>query len=140
LVVLSRKISNSSLIFFTPSDEAIRVAGKSGFTQNEALANERVGKFFHERDDIEWASFYLDRAHKLYKRWGARAKADQLEARYGDFVEDKTTVVSFSVGGVLGRSKFSSKSAELHRDRDLVALGKAHKDTSSYADGESPRT
>ena len=62
------------------------MAARGGFTQDQALGNQRAGAFFRimyttgkfkqndstmEEDCRFWASTYVDRAIELYVRWGA---------------------------------------------------------------------
>jgi predicted ATPase/GAF domain-containing protein/HPt (histidine-containing phosphotransfer) domain-containing protein len=63
-------------------EQAIHSAREHGFLQNEALANELAGKFYLKRGFETSAYAYLREAHFCYQRWGASAKAKQLEHRY----------------------------------------------------------
>lgn len=67
-------------------DEAFRkattTAGRSGFSQDEALANELAAAHFLANGNFQKASDYLSRAYELYGDWGARGKVKQLEAKY----------------------------------------------------------
>eukprot|EP00978_Attheya_sp_CCMP212_P048515 scaffold532450_cov102-Attheya_sp.AAC.1 len=60
-------------------NSAIAMAGRSGFMQDCALANERAGMFFARTGDSFWAREYLTRAQELYKEYGALVKADSME-------------------------------------------------------------
>lgn len=64
-------------------DAAISAAGRSGFLNNRALANERAGIYFLSQNDSTWASTYLRRASETYREWGAAAKTKQLFEKYG---------------------------------------------------------
>jgi hypothetical protein len=60
------------------------LAGRRGFLQDSALANERFGVYLlKDLADAEEASFRLQQAAKLYGEWGARAKANMLTEEYG---------------------------------------------------------
>jgi hypothetical protein len=60
------------------------LAGRRGFLQDSALANERFGAYLlKDLKDAEEASFRLEQAAKLYGEWGARAKANLLIEEYG---------------------------------------------------------
>lgn len=60
-------------------DRAIGAARASGFVQNEAIANELAGRFYATRGFEKIAYAYLRDARYAYLRWGADAKARQLE-------------------------------------------------------------
>ena len=61
---------------------AISSAKDSGYIQNEALALELAGEFYLSRGMDKIAQTYLTEAYYGYGKWGAKAKAEDLEARY----------------------------------------------------------
>ncbi len=63
-------------------EEAIRVARKNGFIQNEAIGNEVAARFYLHRDYETIAHAYLRNARHCYLRWGALGKVQQLEQQY----------------------------------------------------------
>jgi len=63
-------------------DSAVAAAGRLGFQQNQALANERAGIYFLDKGDSSWARTYLSRARELYEAWGSRSKLKHLSAKY----------------------------------------------------------
>jgi predicted ATPase/serine phosphatase RsbU (regulator of sigma subunit) len=63
-------------------EQAIQLAQQHGYTQEEALARELTGKFYLSTKRHELASFYLQKAHQSYQRWGALAKVKALEEQY----------------------------------------------------------
>lgn len=63
--------------------KAIQGAGDNGFLNEEALACELCGKFWIERGNREIAQTYLGKARDLYSKWGAAAKAEQIETVFG---------------------------------------------------------
>ena len=67
-------------------DRAIDGARKERFTQEEALANELAGEFHLERGREGMGKFYLIEAYYGYVRWGALAKAEDLEQRYPEYL------------------------------------------------------
>jgi PAS domain S-box-containing protein len=71
-------------------DEAIRLAHTNGSVHNEAVANELAGRFYVARGFEKIANVYLRDAHYCYTRWGADAKARQLEQLYPHLGEDKS--------------------------------------------------
>jgi class 3 adenylate cyclase len=63
-------------------DKALTAATENGMINDVALCWERAGQFFlNTRQDL-LADFYLQNAHRTYKRWGANAKVKQMEQRY----------------------------------------------------------
>lgn len=60
-------------------DEAIAVASKNGYMQDEAIANERASVFFAGLSDHAKALGYESRAYDLYTEWGAKIKVEHLE-------------------------------------------------------------
>jgi PAS domain S-box-containing protein len=60
-------------------EEAIHLARKSGFVQIEALAAERAAQFYEQRGIRTVVVTYLVIARDCYIRWGAHAKALDLE-------------------------------------------------------------
>ena len=63
--------------------KAIQGAGDNEFLHEEALAYELCSQFWLERGNEEIARMYLQKAQNLYSLWGAVAKVEQLEAKYG---------------------------------------------------------
>jgi histidine kinase len=69
-------------------DEAIKSAHENGYTQNEAIANERAALLMMELGKIERARQYIKEAHYGYIRWGATAKVQDLEEKFSDLIHD----------------------------------------------------
>eukprot|EP00567_Pseudictyota_dubia_P018375 CAMPEP_0197433642 /NCGR_PEP_ID=MMETSP1175-20131217/1511_1 /TAXON_ID=1003142 /ORGANISM="Triceratium dubium, Strain CCMP147" /LENGTH=1363 /DNA_ID=CAMNT_0042962103 /DNA_START=42 /DNA_END=4133 /DNA_ORIENTATION=+ len=67
-------------------NRAITTAGRHGFPQDKALANERAGLFFLSIGNDYWAGHYLTEAHKGYLDWEAFSKASQLTIKYADYI------------------------------------------------------
>ena len=61
-------------------ERAIAAARAHGFVQLEALASERAARLWLARGNRRLAQPYLSDAVAAYRRWGARAKLDQLAA------------------------------------------------------------
>lgn len=60
------------------------LAGRRGFLQDSALANERFGAYLlKDLSDSDEATYRLQQAVQLYGEWGARAKADMMTEEYG---------------------------------------------------------
>jgi len=71
-------------------DEAIRLAHANGSVHNEAVCNELAGRFYAARGFEKIARVYLRDARYCYTRWGADAKARQLERLHPDLDEQKS--------------------------------------------------
>ncbi|GAB4319164.1 MAG: AAA family ATPase [Leptolyngbyaceae cyanobacterium] len=63
-------------------DRAIASAKANHFIQDEALANELAGRFYLSWNKERFAQGYLTEAYYGYARWGAAAKAIDLELHY----------------------------------------------------------
>lgn len=63
-------------------DLAIQSASKSGYIQEEAMANERAAEFYFEIGRAKVAQVYLTDAYYGYAKWGAIAKVHQLQEKY----------------------------------------------------------
>jgi len=61
---------------------AITGAKENEYTHEEALANELAAKFYLKWGKQKIAKAYLDEAYYGYIRWGAKAKAKNLQKRY----------------------------------------------------------
>ncbi len=87
-------------------ERAIAGAKQNEFTQDEALANELYGRFWHERGNDRIAQLYLREAHALYRRWGAGAITAHLEGQYPHWLKpdavdvDQTADLDVSVSGI----------------------------------------
>ncbi|MGB0384017.1 MAG: ATP-binding protein [Ardenticatenaceae bacterium] len=66
-------------------DQAIELAAKHEYVNEEALAGELAGKFYLAKGRSKQANIYLRDAHYAYQRWGALAKVKDLEERYPEF-------------------------------------------------------
>ncbi|MCY2685948.1 AAA family ATPase [Salinimicrobium sp. TH3] len=64
-------------------DRAIEQAQKMKFTHHAAIAAELAFKYYHYKNRTGLAKHYLEICLKNYKRWGAMAKVDQLQTKYG---------------------------------------------------------
>ncbi|EIJ44246.1 PAS domain S-box [Beggiatoa alba B18LD] len=70
-------------------EQAILLAQTHEYLHEEALACELAGKFYLARHNLQLARFYLHGAHYAWTRWGALAKAQQLEKRYPQLLSSK---------------------------------------------------
>ena len=71
-------------------EAAIRSAHENGFAHCEAVANECAAQFYLARGFTKIAHVYLRDARDCYLRWGADAKARQIEERYPKIKADRT--------------------------------------------------
>ena len=69
-------------------DKAIATAGKAGFVQDAALANELAFEYFRSIGDEYWAGHYIVRACELYHEWGASAKVGILKNEHSSYLND----------------------------------------------------
>ncbi|MBE9118140.1 AAA family ATPase [Lusitaniella coriacea LEGE 07157] len=67
-------------------DLAISGAKTNKYLQEEALANELTAKFYLDWGKEKIAQAYMIEAYYCYARWGAKAKTDQLESIYPQFL------------------------------------------------------
>ena len=70
------------LVALEQYDCSIANAKKNKYLQEEALANELAAKFYVSWGKEKLAAVYMQEAYACYKRWGAKAKTDDLEQRY----------------------------------------------------------
>jgi len=76
------RISNNTLQAAGYFNKAIRSAKENEFVHYEALANELVGKLYLQEDIYESGHSHIEMSYKLFDRWGAQAKLNQLESTY----------------------------------------------------------
>jgi histidine kinase len=65
-------------------NEALKLAGRHQYINDEALISETIADFHLEHHDKYLAEFYLNKALDLYRIWGAYAKTNHLKERYPD--------------------------------------------------------
>ncbi|MHB8111255.1 MAG: protein kinase domain-containing protein [Syntrophorhabdaceae bacterium] len=68
-------------------DQAIKLAGENKYLHEEAISNELAGLFYLSINKKRIASVYLSDARYLYQRWGATAKIDDMEKKYGWLID-----------------------------------------------------
>jgi len=71
-------------------EQAICGAQTNGFLHEEALGNELFARFWLERNNHRLAGPLLDKAHLLYRKWGAMAKAEHLAQGYSEWMTQQT--------------------------------------------------
>ncbi|RKZ89883.1 MAG: hypothetical protein DRR19_11005, partial [Candidatus Parabeggiatoa sp. nov. 1] len=103
-------------------DQAIASAHENEFTQNEAIANELAAHFWLGKGKEKFAEVYLCEAYHAYSRWGAIAKATDLETKYSqDFEKSKLSHHTKATCMIPRGKKESTSSALL----DLTSVIKA---------------
>jgi len=76
------KVESARLHF----DRAIAGASVQEFMNEEALALERAGTFYHSTGQVTIAEHFLKKAYQTYREWGAAAKMDDIRNRYPQFL------------------------------------------------------
>ncbi|MEQ9364764.1 MAG: AAA family ATPase, partial [Leptospirales bacterium] len=64
-------------------NQAIEQANSRGYLLDEALACELAGEFYLSNNNRRIGAGYIEDAYRVYQRWGALAKLQQLEKKYG---------------------------------------------------------
>ncbi|OLP16649.1 serine/threonine protein kinase [Leptolyngbya sp. 'hensonii'] len=80
------RLLGQKLEAITQYDAAIAGAKQNAYLQEEALANELAAKFYLDWGKEKVAAGYMQEAYYGYARWEAKAKTDDLEARYPDLL------------------------------------------------------
>jgi PAS domain S-box-containing protein len=115
-------------------DQAITLAKKHQFINEEALANELAAKFYLYWGKQRIAQEYMTEAYYCYARWGAKAKVADLERRYpqllAPILEQTRSPLSthetiFTLGSVTSTSSATSSSSSVSVALDLAAILKA---------------
>ncbi|HWN98288.1 MAG TPA: sigma 54-interacting transcriptional regulator, partial [Blastocatellia bacterium] len=68
-------------------DRAVGYASETGLLQHQALANELCAKFWLGRGQEKIADVFLSEARDCYAQWGAAAKVDDLDRKYGGLLK-----------------------------------------------------
>ncbi|MCP4135969.1 MAG: AAA family ATPase [bacterium] len=69
-------------------DQAIKSAKENGYTQNVAIGNELAALYYINKNDKDNAKRYMNEARRCYLKWGATAKAKDLEQKYQEFLSE----------------------------------------------------
>ncbi|MCU0846471.1 MAG: trifunctional serine/threonine-protein kinase/ATP-binding protein/SpoIIE family protein phosphatase [Spirochaetes bacterium] len=88
--------------------DSIISASQSGYTQNEALANELASKYYMGLGYDEIAKIYLSRARYCYTKWGATAKVKDLEEHHPGLLYRQKNSMDDSFSTDSGTSEGSS--------------------------------
>ncbi|GAB4178509.1 MAG: AAA family ATPase [Coleofasciculaceae cyanobacterium] len=98
-------------------ERAIKGAKDNGFIQEEALAYELAAKFYLARGMDKFAQTYMREAHYAYVRWGAKAKVEDLEARYSQLLNLTSTAT-----GITATRTTTSSTATSSRSKEALDL------------------
>ncbi|MBD1848371.1 PAS domain-containing protein [Cyanobacteria bacterium FACHB-63] len=113
-------------------EQAIQSAKENEYLQEEALSYELAAKHYLARGREKFAQLYMKEAHYCYERWGAIAKAKDLETRYPQFFSQSlnlppipvhttdrtisnTSQVAFDLAAVMKVSQAISSEIELEQ-------------------------
>jgi hypothetical protein len=72
-------VTGNHLSVLSKYTSSILLSREGGFLMEEALANERAGKYYLERGDNGSALTFLRESYKLYERWGGIEKMRHLQ-------------------------------------------------------------
>ena len=118
-------------------EKAISGAKANGYTQEEALANELVAKFYLDWGKEKAAIGYMQEAYYCYARWGAKAKIDDLEKRYPqlltpilqtpkhDFQINETYIQSVDKSSLINQTIQTHSSRSISQALDFACIVKA---------------
>ena len=115
-------------------DQAIALAKKHQFINEEALANELAAKFYLDWGKERIATEYIIQAYYCYAHWGAKAKVADLEKRYpyllAPILQQTRSPLSsnetiFTLGSVTCDSSATSSSSSISVALDLATILKA---------------
>ncbi|MEG4571436.1 AAA family ATPase [Microcoleus sp. N3A4] len=115
-------------------DQAIALAKKHQFINEEALANELAAKFYLDWGKERIATEYIIQAYYCYAHWGAKAKVADLEKRYPQLLAPilqqtrsplSTSETIFTLGTVTSTSSATSSSSSISVALDLATILKA---------------
>ena len=95
-------------------DRAITLASRAGFRQDAALGNQLAGEYLlYGAADYNWAPHYLARSIQLYRDWGARGLADEMESKYEQEV-DLVTIANLESTNHHGISRHPGRRTSIH--------------------------
>ncbi|ODH02315.1 serine/threonine protein kinase [Nostoc sp. KVJ20] len=89
-------------------EQAILGAKENEYLQEEALGYELAAKHYLARGRERFAQLYMKEAHYCYERWGATAKAKDLETRYPQFFPQSLNVAPTPVHTTAGTTSNTS--------------------------------
>ena len=104
-------------------EQSIRMARRSGFYHEAAIANELAGKYYLSKNDQSHARIYLAEAHRLYCDWGCQLKVTALELQYKYLKNKKQeTQQNLESSAELDLAAVSKASVTISIETDLAEL------------------
>jgi len=107
-------------------DQAVDLARKSGFMQEEALANELAARFYLSLGKVRIARTFMTDALYTYDKWGSGAKVAHIETAHPDLVMRVAIAApDFSESASSHSSTHSASTSTGRSGLDLIAVLKA---------------
>ena len=116
---LSGKLQEAEIRF----DQAIKTARENEFLCDEALANELAAKCCLAQEKEKIAGLYMKEARYLYTRWGASAKVEDLDEKYGHLLMERPE--RKDAAGKAGQASDTGSSKTSSDILDLTSVMKA---------------
>jgi len=110
--------------------QAIKIAKKNKFLNEEALGNELAAKLYLALDNEKIARLYLEDAYHCYQVWGADAKVALLDAKYPQLLTRAKNVEPIIANSAAGTSTIGSESS-LYQMLDMGTIQKSSQAISS---------
>jgi PAS domain S-box-containing protein len=110
-------------------ERAIAGASENEYIQEEALAYELAAEFYMVRGREKIAQTYMKEARYCYRRWGAKAKVADLEARYPQLLTQSPTVTCTIDAGTTNTTSVTGNNSG--SSLDLATVMKASQAISS---------
>lgn len=85
------RIKNEHRLAVKYYDQAIMLAKKNDYRQEQALANELAARYYISAGREKMAALYLQNAYDGYRVWGAYAKVSDLEKKYKRYLANVRT-------------------------------------------------
>lgn len=104
--------------------KGIEGAKKSGYIQEEALANELAGRFYQAEEETISAEYHIREAMYLYDRWGATAKYNLLKHEFPHIQLSALNPEPIKKDDII-TSTISSSTNPIISDFDLATVFKA---------------
>ncbi|TGM12192.1 GAF domain-containing protein [Leptospira selangorensis] len=92
-------------------EQAVQLAGKNEYYNDEALAAELASKFWFSKGSIKIGSQYIAEAYQKYGRWGAIKKQELLKAQFPEFIREKGGRDTFRTTRTIGTLSTRTASA-----------------------------
>ncbi|EPG67815.1 protein kinase domain-containing protein [Leptospira wolffii] len=92
-------------------EQAVQLAGKNEYYNDEALACELAAKFWFAKGSVKIGSQYIGEAYQKYGRWGATKKQELLRAKFPEFIREKGGRDTFRTTRTIGTISTRTASA-----------------------------